>query len=132
MDKSFTVTLRVPPSLNNAYANKAPRLNPVSGKLVTGRRRTVKYETWKKNAILTIFAQVPAAQRVLGPIKVTLLLPSDTPGDIDNRIKAVLDALVDSHRISDDRNIGCIVVERVLFLEVGFAQVTVEQWAHRV
>ena len=92
----FDVELPIPPSMNNAYFNLA------KGK---GRAKTSGYRAWKDNAAKEIQASVPAARRVGGPVSVSILLPSKLPGDVDNRIKGVLDALVASGRIDDDRNV---------------------------
>ena len=90
---SFIVELPVPPPLNNAYVNVRGR----------GRIKSVPYRAWRRAAVLSIFAQVPAALRIGGPVEVFISLPAKMRGDVDGRIKAVLDALVDSNRIDDDR-----------------------------
>ena len=54
---------------------------------------------------MTIFAQVPAANRIGGPVAVSVALPVKMRGDVDGRLKAILDALVDSRRIDDDRHV---------------------------
>lgn len=92
---SFDVELPIPPSLNNAYAN-------VDG---VGRVKVSTYRNWQANAIKEIVAAVPMHKRVGGPVSVSILLPSKMKGDVDNRIKGVLDALVGSGRIDDDRNV---------------------------
>lgn len=92
----FDVEIPIPPSMNNAYFNLA------KGK---GRAKTSDYKAWKDNTAKEIQMRVPAALRIGGPVSVSILLPSKMPGDVDNRIKGVLDALVASGRIDDDRNV---------------------------
>lgn len=99
---TFTVLLPVPPSVNRAFRN-------VAGK---GRVKTRDYRQWRRNAVLSIFAQVTASRRIGGRVRITINLPSKTKGDIDNRIKGLLDALVDSRRIDDDKNVAQITVRR--------------------
>lgn len=91
----FDVELPLPPSLNGAYAN-------VAG---VGRVKVSTYRNWQSAAVAMIRVSVPAAKRIAGPIAVSILLPSKMRGDCDNRIKPILDALVASGRIDDDRNV---------------------------
>jgi Holliday junction resolvase RusA-like endonuclease len=99
---SFSVTLPLPPSINGAYFNASDG----------SRGKTKTYRNWRKNAVLAIYAQVRADLRVGGAIEVEIYLPEGMAGDADNRVKALLDALVDSRRVDDDKNVQRIVVER--------------------
>lgn len=94
----------MPPSLNNAYENFQAR-SKKTGKMVTRRRRSDAFDAWKNTAVGCILQAVPAAHRIRGPICVAIALPEKMKGDVDNRIKGVLDALVASGRIDDDRNV---------------------------
>lgn len=100
---SFTVSLPVPPSVNAAWRNVAR----------VGRVKTRDYARWQKGAILAIFAQVRADRRIEGNIAVRIDLPARTRGDLDNRLKPILDALVASRRIDDDVHVRDI---RMTFL----------------
>jgi Holliday junction resolvase RusA-like endonuclease len=91
-----------PPSVNRAFRN-------VAGK---GRVKTRDYRDWRKNAVLAIYAQVRADQRIGGSVAVTVSLPTSMQGDIDNRIKGLLDALVASQRIDDDKHVTTITIRR--------------------
>ncbi len=91
----FDVELPLPPSLNGAYAN-------VRG---VGRVKVSTYRQWQHAAIAMIRVSVPSAKRISGKISVSILLPEKMRGDVDNRIKPILDALVQSQRIDDDRNV---------------------------
>jgi Holliday junction resolvase RusA-like endonuclease len=52
--------------------------------------------------------------RIAGPVAVAILLPRKMRGDIDNRIKPILDALVGSCRIDDDRNVAKVTASKCL------------------
>lgn len=98
----FHVKLAPPPSVNRAFRN-------VVGK---GRVKTRDYREWRKMAVLSIYAQVRADQRIGGSVAVKISLPRTIRGDIDNRIKGLLDALVASRRIDDDRHVAAITIRR--------------------
>lgn len=75
-----------------------------------GRVRTADYNAWIDAAGCLLASQRPA--KVTGPYQVIIRLPAKLPGDIDNRVKCVLDLLV-KHRItSDDRHLHKLTVER--------------------
>lgn len=99
---SFTVEIPVPPSLNNAFYNRK----------VGGRVKTPAYRTWLQAAALTIVANVQAQHRVSGPFRISINLPAAMNGDIDNRVKGIVDALVASGRVDDDRNMEELHVRR--------------------
>lgn len=98
----FHVKLPPPPSVNRAFRN-------VPGK---GRVKTRDYRIWRQAAVLSIYAQVRADQRIAGNVSVTIGLPVTLRGDIDNRIKGLLDALVASNRIDDDRFVTTITIRK--------------------
>lgn len=97
---SFTVELPTPVSANNLFAN-------VPGK---GRVKTKAYENWQNVAALTVVATVRADRRIGGPVTVRIELPTKCRLDIDNAVKPILDALVHSRRIDDDRNVERVEV----------------------
>jgi crossover junction endodeoxyribonuclease RusA len=111
---SFNVVLPLPPSTNNLYEN-------------VGKRRVTsgKYASWMRDAILTVFAQVTADRRIGGTVEVLIQIAPETPGDIDNRIKAVLDCLVKSQRVDDDRHVWRVTIERYRLIDPDKALVTV-------
>lgn len=98
---SFSVEIPVPPSANNAYAN---------GK--KGRYKKPASVSWANEAVQEIWRQVPAALRIGGPVIVYIGLPAGMRGDCDNRIKPILDALVVSQRIDDDRNVVTVTATK--------------------
>ena len=108
----FTVELPVPPSTNRLY--------------LKGRIKTDKYRSWRKNAILAIYAQVPTAKRITGKVQVGIFLPRKCRLDCDNTAKATLDALVDSQRIDDDRNVMSVHIQKSY--DSAKMLVVVEDW----
>lgn len=99
---TFHVELPMPPSSNKLFAN-------VPGK---GRVKTKAYTRWRRNAVLTIFAQVRADRRIGGPVALSICVPTGMRGDLDNRLKSTIDALVASNRIDDDKHVQSIFILR--------------------
>ena len=119
----FTVELPMPPSINNSFVNARARGTKRYG---PGRIMSDEYRAWRKGAALAIIAQVRADGRVGGPIDVCIDVPERMNGDVDNRIKAVLDALVDSGRIDDDKHVMRVTCAKVA--QGVMAIVTVKEW----
>ncbi len=112
---TFHVKLPLPPSANKLFAN-------VPGK---GRVQTRAYKNWRKNAVLSIFAQVRADQRIGGPVALSICVPSGMRGYLDNRLKALIDSLVASNRIDDDKHVQSITILRG-GADAGTAEVKVD------
>lgn len=91
---TFTVELLPPPSVNEmyVYASKKKRV------------KTISYKRWAIYACAAIKTRIPAKDAVRGKFYVAINLPRKMTGDIDNRVKGILDALVTSGRIDDDRH----------------------------
>ncbi len=100
---SFDLKLLPPPSVNKAFRNVPGR----------GRVKTRDYRNWRAAAVKSIWAQVRADRRIAGNVTVTVHLPETMRGDIDNRIKGLLDALVESGRIDDDKHVTTLTVRRI-------------------
>lgn len=99
MPASVTLTMPVPPSVNQLFRN-------LPGK---GRVKTALYDNWRAHAVTAIRLQrVPAvAGRIVvlfGVERVSLA------ADIDNRVKAMLDAIVDAGVIANDNLVTAIAV----------------------
>jgi Holliday junction resolvase RusA-like endonuclease len=97
-----TLTLPVPPSVNNLFANRA------SG----GRFKSREYADWLVEAGWRIQAQKPA--RIIGAYEMDLTIarPSHRRKvDISNRIKAIEDVLVSHCVIEDDSLCERLVME---------------------
>lgn len=92
MAAPLTITLPCPPSVNHLFRN-------VPGK---GRVKTQRYLTWCRAAGNEVLAQRRhhVAGRVM--VDITCQRPSAN-SDVDNRIKACLDLLVDMALIDDDK-----------------------------
>lgn len=89
---SFKIELPLVPSLNNAYAN-----NPRGG-----RYPTKQVLDWKDEAGWIVRLANPP--KIRGPYKLTVLVPADCLGDVDNRVKIASDLLSkEMHVIPDDR-----------------------------
>ena len=100
----FDVELPLPPSLNGIYANKQG----------FGRVKVSKYRQWQDAAVEMICLAIPTAKRIAGPVNVHIQLPLKMRGDCDNRIKPILDALVKSGRVDDDRNVQWVSARKCL------------------
>lgn len=85
----ITLKLPVPPSANNLFAN-------MKG---AGRVRSENYMKWIRDAGWHLKAQKPGS--ISGRYSLSIVLPSKTRGDIDNRIKSISDLIV-SHRVVQD------------------------------
>ena len=111
---SFTVEISMPPSANTLFRN-------VRGK---GRVRSAAYVKWARAAVMTIFDQVPSANRISGRVDVEIFLPEKCRMDCDNAIKPLLDALVTSTRIDDDRNVVRVSAWKMRSAETVLVNVT--------
>lgn len=110
---TFHVELPMPPSANNAYGN---------GK--KGRFKRPASVAWANEAVAELWRQVPASRRIGGPVVVHIALPADMRGDCDNRIKPILDALVTSRRIDDDRNVRTVTATKSIGGDKAFVTVS--------
>jgi Holliday junction resolvase RusA-like endonuclease len=98
---SGTLTLSmVPPSVNGMFFNRA------KGK---GRGKTLAYRNWQRDAGIEIDTQ--ERWHVPGKVVVRIKVGAGR-GDVDNRIKAVLDLLVSRGRIEDDKHVDFVSAER--------------------
>lgn len=92
-----TLTIPAPPSVNKLFKNLMPR-----GGKPGGRAKTRDYKNWIAEATWLIREQLPDA--VPGRVIVTISVERESLlADIDNRCKAILDLLVASKVIDDDR-----------------------------
>jgi Holliday junction resolvase RusA-like endonuclease len=110
----FTVTIPVPPSINDAYG-----VNPKTG------RRYLKphVRQWKRDAGFIVISQRPKA--ITGPYKFWLNVPK-TRKDNDNMIKFSQDLLVSLRLTPDDKHCVNSSVSIVPELD-GYATVSVEE-----
>ena len=87
-----------PPSVNSLFHNRAK-----------GRGKTLVYRTWRAAADAELRAQ--PSWHVPGKVAVKIIVGTNR-GDVDNRIKATLDALVGAGRIEDDKHVAYVSAER--------------------
>lgn len=89
--RELTLTLPLPPSTNNLYANRAG-----------GRYPTAAYKKWQQTAAAIIIG----SPRVITPCAITIEITRGKGWrrgcDVANREKAVIDALVKHNVIPDD------------------------------
>lgn len=103
----------------------APPVNNLFATVRGGKRvRSAKYDIWRKQAGLEMLTQRRRA--VLGPFRVEIAVPYLMAGDIDNRIKPVLDLLVEHGLTADDSKAMRVAVSRSAEVEPG--RMTVETW----
>lgn len=102
----LTVTLNLPlaPSVNGLFANRAARAGG------PGRLKTARYMRWIDRAGWTLKMQRPPS--FSGPVSVTIGVPLDMPGDLDNRAKATLDLLQTMRVIANDRDVQDLRIKR--------------------
>lgn len=112
---AFRIELPLVPSLNNAYAN-----NPRGG-----RYPTKQVSDWKRLAgWIVAFANPPTID---GPYKLTVLVPKQMRGDVDNRIKLVSDLLSKEMGVlPDDRKAEEATCRRDPSVKPGYCVVVVE------
>ena len=73
---------------------------------------TSAYTKWRSSAVLSIYAQVRADRRVPGRCAIKIEIPQTCRLDLDNALKPLIDALVKSQRIDDDRHVWSIHATR--------------------
>lgn len=119
MPGACTLVLPWPPTLNNAYAN-----NAIDG----GRIKTLKTKHWQQLADRALQPQRWHPMKASDRVKVVIDLhpPNNRPLDIDNRCKAVLDALQRVKVFPNDSQVDVLVVSRLDVKPGGMAIVTVE------
>lgn len=101
------IRIPVPPSLNNMFTNVPGR----------GRVRVAAYKHWIAEAGYSILAQRP--KKYTGDVTVSIVIGPRQRGDLDNRIKPVLDLLTKMKIIEDDRKVVQITAEWSDFAQPG-------------
>jgi len=92
----LTLTLPIAPSVNAAFFNR-------KGGGGKGRIKSAKYRAWVKNADAHLMMQKKDVVPVRGPYKCGMIFPRAMRGDLDNRVKLILDWMVSRELTSDDR-----------------------------
>lgn len=115
----FSVELPIPPSSNNMFTNLRRG----------GRIKSREYKAWRDIAVADIHERlcrvrpyVPIDQ----PCDVAIELPRPNKNsDVDNRIKAVLDALQHGGAIANDKCVEAVLIRWTPALELKTARVAV-------
>lgn len=91
-DQSIRFDLPRPPSTNNLFPTQRSSYRRYVGK---------EYRQWRGDAGRLFLAQ-GGAPRIKGPVNVKIIIQDEGTGDLDNRLKAVLDFCVHHQIIEDD------------------------------
>ena len=92
----LTIKLPVAPSVNAAFFNR-------KGGKGYGRIKSAKYRAWLKDADAHYMLQKKDVVPIRGPYICGMIFPRKLKGDLDNRVKLILDWLVSRELTSDDR-----------------------------
>lgn len=90
------IRLPIPPSVNSMFVNS----RNAKGR---GRYKSGEYKAWLKESDLLLSVEPAGGCR--GPYRVEIMLPWEMRGDLDNRIKPVLDFLVSRGITDDDKHL---------------------------
>lgn len=95
--------LDLPPSVNGAFKNVRGR----------GRVKTDIYKNWLTGAGWQVVSQrLPQWRGPVAPWQASLTVSERMLGDIDNRVKAVIDLLVKQRLVPDDAHLYRLIIER--------------------
>lgn len=101
----LTLTLPMPPSANNAFANRK------GGGF--GRVKSKAYKEWIKSADgYYLLQKMGRMKPITGKYHVTLFMPEDLRGDEDGRVKLAIDWLVKRGLTPDDKHMRGHEVKR--------------------
>jgi len=106
----MVIDIPVPPSTNKLFVNVPGR----------GRVKSSEYRKWRDTAGRSIQSQPHA--KVPGRVSITIEVRRGR-GDIDNKVKAVLDLLVLHRLIDDDKHVESVTAR---WSDVDSCRVTVE------
>jgi len=116
MNERTTISLPFPPSVNAMYRNVPGR----------GRVKDDPYKRWIENAGWELLSQRPRKFKQRVSVRISMNPPRRSCGDVDNRIKAVLDLLTRHGVIADDKR-ECVASVAAQWVDEGpICQVIVE------
>ncbi len=116
--RAVTLVIPLPPSANALFAN-VPR---------KGRVRTAAYRRWSVAALSWMWTCKPVGGFPFfdGPFSVQIAVPLKMRGDVDNRVKPILDFLKKpAGLVDDDSKTFGATITRSDEVEPGFARVFV-------
>lgn len=104
-----------PPPLNNMFVN-------IPGK---GRVKSHRYREWRRMSMWELTEQrlKHKASAITRKVAVSIHLPKATRGDVDGRVKGVLDALQDAGVIANDSQCDPVSIGRA---DVAKTTITIE------
>jgi Holliday junction resolvase RusA-like endonuclease len=118
MCSRIDLALPLPPSVNDATLNLPGR----------GRVKTRAYKSWEKTAGLFVIAARPSLSGnglLTQPYGCRIRVPAAMIGDIDNRVKQILDLFVRMRLTPDDALLHHLSVGRANGIERGMCRVRV-------
>lgn len=99
---SLTLTLPVPPSANDLFDG---------GRKTKRRFKSQRYKDWEAEAESSLWEQKPFGL-VIGAYEVGITLPEMMRGDIDNRIKGLVDFMAQKGLTPDDKHLWKVSIRR--------------------
>jgi Holliday junction resolvase RusA-like endonuclease len=136
-----TILIPMPPSVNNLWT-PVRRRNKRTGRMFETLVRTKHYKAWLKDAVPLVRCQMSV---LTSPVKATITIRGgdgwEESRDLDNCLKATLDAMVAAQRIRDDSCLNVIHSEVMYLLplkgqpaccwltvrEVSYADYTIDE-----
>lgn len=117
----MTLTLPYPPSVNTIW--RSMRSGPMAGRVLLSKRG----REYRKEVNTAVSHQNGAGAIFLGRLGVSIILypPDRRKADIDNRCKAILDALTHAKIWQDDEQIDVLIVRREKIVPGGLAEVRI-------
>ena len=113
----LTIRLPLPPSVNNMFGVAR----------TTGRRfKSRTYKRWCEDADFELVRQRANKVRLPGKYSIIIGCPQGMRGDVDNRVKAILDLFVRWGITDDDKHCRRMVAEKVAGIERDTCIVTIE------
>lgn len=106
--EAMRLILPWPPSTNTIW--RSLRSGPMAGRVLLSKAG----REYRKSVHAAVTAQIGARGAISGPVRVDILLhpPTRHRLDLDNRIKAVLDALTHAAVWVDDSQVDVLIVSR--------------------
>lgn len=105
---SVVLRLPIPPSTNKLFSDSPWGHNAKSGKRV----KSAAYKAWRQEAGWELLQQHPP--QIEGDVEVNIFVgPRIVGADVDNRIKGLLDLLVDHRVLVDDHHVVRVTCEWV-------------------
>jgi Holliday junction resolvase RusA-like endonuclease len=102
----LTLSLPLPPSSNNAFANR-------KGGTGFGRVKSGRYRAWIKQAdVYYALQRLGSKQPITGPYTCKMVFPPRMRGDLENRSKLIMDWLVSRGLTPDDKHLQGLILER--------------------